>query len=102
MISDTFEFLGWNSFFLGGNMPVEGLLELLADKRPDVLCLSVSLSSHLEEFKETVRKAGARFPELEILAGGQAFRENAGRVKDAPRLHYLKSLEELDAWVANR
>ena len=83
-------------------MPVEGLLELLADKRPDVLCLSVSLSSHLEEFKETVRKAGARFPELEILFGGQAFLQSQDRVIDEPRLHYLKSLEELDAWVASR
>jgi len=99
MVSDTLELHGWNSYFLGANTPVEGLLELLGDKQPDVLCLSVSLSSHIGRFKETVQKSHARFPGLDILAGGQAFLPIKAEVNRDPHLRYLRSLDELEAWI---
>jgi hemerythrin-like metal-binding protein len=102
MISDTFEFLGWDSFLLGANTPVEGLLELVEEKHPEVLCLSMTLSSHMGRFKETVKKAHARFPGLDILAGGQAFLEETAEVNGDPHLRYLQSLDELEAWIAIR
>jgi methanogenic corrinoid protein MtbC1 len=101
MVSDTFEFLGWDSFFLGGNTPVESLLELLGEKHPEVLCLSVSLSRHIARFKETVKKTRSRFPGLEILAGGQAFGQGGAEVNGDPQVRYLRSLDELEAWIAN-
>jgi hemerythrin-like metal-binding protein len=102
MISDAFDFLGWDSFFLGANTPVEGLLDLLEEKQPDVLCLSVSLSSHIRRFKETVKKTHARFPDLAILAGGQAFLHNKAEAHRDPHLQILRSLDELEAWAATR
>jgi hypothetical protein len=102
MVSDTLEWHGWNSYFLGANTPVEGLLELLAEKQPDVLCLSVSLSSHIGRFNETVNKTHARFPELDILAGGQAFLPIKAELNNDPHLRYLSSLDELEAWIASR
>jgi hemerythrin-like metal-binding protein len=102
MVSDVFELHGWDSYFLGANTPVEGLLELIEKKHPDVLCLSVSLSDHLSQFKETVEKTLTRFPELNILAGGQAFLHNKDEFNSDPRLSYLGSLYELEAWIASR
>jgi len=102
MISDTFDFLGWDSFFLGANTPVDGLLELLADKQPDVLCLSVSINSHIRRFKETVKKTHAHFPGLDILAGGQAFLHYLAEANRNPHLQFLHSLDELEAWIATR
>ena len=99
MVSDTLELHGWNSYFLGANTPDESLLELLADKQPDVLCLSVSLSSHMGQFEETVKKTHARFPGLDILAGGQAFLPMKAEVNSDPHLRYLRSLDELEAWI---
>jgi hemerythrin-like metal-binding protein len=102
MVSDTLEFLGWDSYFLGANTPVEGLLELLVDKQPDVLCLSVSLSSHIGQFNEAVKKTRARCPALDILAGGQAFLPIKAEVNNDPHLRYLRSLDELEAWIAGQ
>ena len=101
MVSDMFELHGWDSYFLGANTPVEGLLDLIEEKQPEVLCLSVSLSIHVSPFIETVEKTRARFPELNILAGGQAFLNNTEEFNSAPRLSYLRSLYELEAWIAN-
>jgi hemerythrin-like metal-binding protein len=102
MVSDTLEWHGWDSYFLGANTPVEGLLELLGEKQPDVLCLSVSLSNHIGRFKETVKKTHARFPGLEILAGGQAFLQRRAEVNTDPNVRYLHSLDELEAWIASQ
>jgi len=99
MVSDTLKLHGWNSYFLGANTPAEGLQDLLADKQPDVLCLSVSLSCHIGLFKETVEKTRVLFPELEILAGGQAFLPIKDEVNSDPHLRYLRSLDELEAWI---
>ena len=102
MVADTLELHGWDSYFLGANTPVEGLLELLEEKQPDVLCLSVSLSSHTGRFKETVKKTRARFPGLDILAGGQAFLQRRAEVNTDPHVRYLHSLDELEAWIASQ
>jgi len=102
MVSDTLEWHGWDSYFLGANTPVKGLLELLEEKQPNVLCLSVSLSSHIGRFKETVKKTHAHFPGLEILAGGQAFLQRRADVSTDPHLQYLQSLDDLEAWIASQ
>jgi hemerythrin-like metal-binding protein len=102
MVSDTLELHGWNSYFLGANTPVDGLLEMIGEKQPDVLCLSVSLSSHMAQFKETVKKTHDRFPDLDILAGGQAFLPMKAEVNSDPHLRYLRSLDELELWIASR
>jgi hemerythrin-like metal-binding protein len=102
MVSDMFELHGWDSYFLGGNTPVEGLLELIEEKQPEVLCLSVTLSSHIGQFKETVEKTRSRFPDLNILAGGQAFFHNSNEGNGDPRLSYLRSLYELETWIESR
>ena len=101
MVSDMFELHGWDSYFLGANTPVEGLLEMLGEKQPDVLCFSVSLSSHISQFNETVEKVRTRFPDLSILAGGQAFLHNTAEVNSDPSLSYLRSLYDLEAWIAS-
>jgi methanogenic corrinoid protein MtbC1 len=102
MVSDTFEFLGWDSYFLSANTPIEGLMELIEEKQPEVLCLSVSLSSHIGNFNETVERTRTRFPGLDILAGGQAFTHNMTESNRDPHLQFLHSLVELEAWAATR
>jgi hemerythrin-like metal-binding protein len=102
MVSDTFEYLGWGSYFLGADTPVDGLLDLIGEKQPEVLCLSVSLTSHVGQFMDTVKMTRIRFPDLEILAGGQALAPNRFEIVNDPHLRYVRSLEELETWIARR
>jgi hypothetical protein len=60
----------------------------------------VSFSSHISNFKETVEKTRARFPQLDILAGGPAFLHGTEEFNSNPHLSYLRSLFELQTWIA--
>jgi len=102
MVSDTLELGGWDSYFLGANTPIKDLLDLLGKKQPQLLCLSVTLSSHLDHFQETVKKTRARFPNLDILVGGLALQTSQVAIAKDAHLHYLRTLDELERWIASR
>jgi hemerythrin-like metal-binding protein len=102
MVSDALELGGWDSYFLGANTPIKDLLDLLGKKQPQVLCLSVSLSSHLGRFHETVKKTRSRYPDMDILVGGQALQRGRVGIVNDSHLHYLRNLDELEAWIARQ
>jgi len=102
MVADTLELLGWDAYFLGANTPVDGLLALLGEKKAELLGLSVSLDSHLDSLCETATRARAAYPNLEILAGGQAIRDAGGGLLSIPNVHCLGSLLDFEAWITRR
>lgn len=73
MLSDAFETQGWDVVFLGADVPVADLIRQVDADRPDLLCLSLSLPSHLAQTRETVERLraelGNRCPT--IWVGGQ-------------------------------
>ena len=73
MLSDAFETQGWDVVFLGADVPVADLIRQVDADRPDLLCLSLSLPSHLAQARETVERLraelGNRCPT--IWVGGQ-------------------------------
>jgi MerR family transcriptional regulator, light-induced transcriptional regulator len=47
MVTDFFEMAGWNTFYVGSNMPTEEIVDTLVLRRADVLGISATISSHL-------------------------------------------------------
>lgn len=74
MLADAFETSGWNSIYLGADVPIADLARELDAGSPDLLCLSLSLPSHLAVARETLGRLrgelGSRCPP--IWVGGQA------------------------------
>lgn len=75
MLTDFFEMEGWDTHFLGANMPQETLLRYLRKHRPEVVAISVTLSYHVDL---AVKLIGAIRKEEEIgqtviLVGGMPF-----------------------------
>lgn len=80
MLSDLLEFAGWNSLFLGTNVPVQNLLGLCKTSGADLLALSATLPQHLEALTSQI-DAFRRDPalgKLIIMVGGAAFLGNPG------------------------
>jgi len=102
MVADIFELHGWDSYFLGGNVPVTDLLRMVEDKQPDVIGLSLTLYSHLPDLLRHIHSIHNAFPDIKMLVGGQAFHWG-GRdsVMNLPQTQLLDSspLEELENFI---
>lgn len=100
MVADIFEFHGWDGYFLGANTPVNALLDMAAAKRPDVVCLSLTLYANLPELLRHIRTLHARFPGMRVIVGGQALRWGGHDVLTAlPDVRLIYSLDELEAFI---
>lgn len=54
MICDLFEIEGWTTAYLGGSVPIEGLISIVKAKRPDLVVLSVALALHLPRLRAMI------------------------------------------------
>lgn len=74
MVADLMELQGWDTFFLGSNTPLKDLEEMIREKEPDYLALSVAIYFNMSKLEEILQRINQKFPDLQIIIGGQAFR----------------------------
>ncbi|MEI8029391.1 MAG: B12-binding domain-containing protein [Comamonadaceae bacterium] len=97
MIADFCELRGWRAPFLGANTPLADLLQLIEERRPNLLGLSLSIFFNLPSLLKALDAVSIRFPDLPILVGGQAFRWGAkAALQPYPNAKYIESLDELE------
>lgn len=72
MVCDIFEMNGWDSYFIGSNIPIEDLIDMIGEKQPDIVGLSISIYFNIPVLLNTIEYIKNNFPELEIIIGGQA------------------------------
>ncbi len=100
MISDVFEMNGWNSFFLGANMPAVELVEYVRNIRPDILAISLSLYFHLPDLEKLIRMINREIPDQRILVGGQAFTHGGiDAVNQYQNVVYKADLSETESYI---
>lgn len=64
---------GWDTYYLGANVPVEAIIHAIKDFAPDVLALSVTLTPHVKNTIDIIQKVKNIFPTLKIMVGGYPF-----------------------------
>lgn len=100
MVADIFELHGWDGYFLGANTPLKDLIQMIEEKRPNVLCLSLSIYSNLPGLLTAIENVKKSFPHLEILVGGQAFRwGGAESVVSLAGVRFLESIDALEDYL---
>lgn len=75
MVSDFMELEGWNTYYLGANMPVQSIVETLIKEKADILGLSVTMSFHIKEASDLISaiKANPQCADIKIVVGGYPF-----------------------------
>jgi methanogenic corrinoid protein MtbC1 len=73
MVSDLFEYNGWNSIYLGAAVPKEAMLHAIEENHPDLIGLSVTMPQHLPLCLEIVRAIREKNIDVKIAVGGRAF-----------------------------
>lgn len=100
MISEFLNLRGIQSFYIGAQVPVDSLIELLLKKKAGILAVSATMSDHLEDLG-TLTKLIRRNPklnDLKIILGGQALINS--HVSSVPHVNgYCTSFNDLDQWL---
>ena len=77
MVSDFLEMDGWDTYYIGANTPADSLIELIKNKKPDVVGLSVTMSFHIPELKALIERIYQEVEiernALKIVVGGRPF-----------------------------
>jgi MerR family transcriptional regulator, light-induced transcriptional regulator len=74
MLCDLLEMEGWNTIYLGANVPTAGIVDVLRDNRSDILAVSASMTFHIAAVREVIAAVRLASPEVRILVGGYAFK----------------------------
>jgi methanogenic corrinoid protein MtbC1 len=100
MVSDIFEMNGWRSYFLGANIPTIELIDFARSIKPDILAISISISSHMPLLQRMILMIKEEFPGLLILVGGQAFRNGGQEVlSKLENVIYLSDLKSAELFI---
>jgi MerR family transcriptional regulator, light-induced transcriptional regulator len=77
MTTDFFEMSGWDTTYLGSNLPVSSIIEHLNQQKTDVLAISATTMSHLSEVKSLISiiKNDPNLCDIKVLVGGKVFNE---------------------------
>lgn len=73
MIADTFQFHGWDTVFLGANVPTSDLLKEIERLKPAIINLSATIATHIPWIEEIIQQVKNRYSGMKILVGGRAF-----------------------------
>ncbi|PKN79280.1 MAG: hypothetical protein CVU48_05705 [Candidatus Cloacimonetes bacterium HGW-Cloacimonetes-1] len=75
MVTDILEMEGWDTWFLGANMPISGLIETLIEKQVHVLAVSATMTFHLPQVESIIKavRAEPKLARIQILVGGYPF-----------------------------
>jgi len=74
MLCDLLEMEGWNTIYLGANVPTAGIVDVLRDNHSDILAVSASMTFHIRSVREMIAAVRLARPETRILVGGYAFK----------------------------
>ena len=75
MVADFLEMAGWDSYFLGANTPSASILAAIAERKADILALSVTIHYNVEVARKLLSEI-RHSPDasgLKVLVGGRPF-----------------------------
>jgi MerR family transcriptional regulator, light-induced transcriptional regulator len=96
MVADFFEMDGWETYYLGANMPVQSILEAARDRKADMIALSVTMPRHLPDIQYLIRslRADRETAGAKIIVGGYPFRIVPDLWKQVGADSYAETAEE--------
>lgn len=78
MVADMFEMNGWNTDYLGANLPIEQLIAFIKENKPHLIALSITMPYHISVLKDTIDaiRNDEDLKQVKIMVGGRPFYNN--------------------------
>jgi methanogenic corrinoid protein MtbC1 len=100
MVAGYFEAAGWDTIFAGSNTPEHDIIQLIEEKKPDLVGISSSFYINVNRLIRLVHTIKSDFPEQEILVGGQALSEEHSKILSVyGNVHYITCLNGLEKYL---
>lgn len=73
MIADSFQYRGWDTVFLGANMPERDLMKEIDRQKPNFVLLSSTIPTHVAWVKRTIDDIRQMDSAVKVMVGGRPF-----------------------------
>ena len=75
MLSDLFEIDGWDTYYMGANMPEASIVSALIEQNPQLLAISVTMPFHIIKVHSLIKKirSSILLDKVKIMVGGYPF-----------------------------
>ncbi|MBC7889304.1 MAG: cobalamin B12-binding domain-containing protein [Ferruginibacter sp.] len=75
MVSDFFEMDGWDTYYMGSNMPDTSIISAAKEQQADILAISVTMPFHIHKAESLIKKirSDEEIASLKIIVGGYPF-----------------------------
>jgi len=103
IIADYFDFLGWHVFMPGANTPVNDIIYLINEHKPDLIGISNSFYLNLLRLLKYIDKIYEKYPEQKIIVGGQALsRGKEDLLEKYSNVTYISSIDDLNKYLKKK
>lgn len=96
MVIDFFEMEGWNTYFLGTNVPTQDIIKAIYKFKADVLAISATMPFNINGVENLIKavKNAENLNNVKILVGGNAFNKDKKLWKRIGADFYAHDAEE--------
>lgn len=107
MVSDFFEMDGWDTYYLGSNIPEAELIKSIRENDANLLAISVTLPIHISRVESIIRniRNSPDLKNLKIMTGGYPFRVIPGLTEkvgaDATAINARQAIIKANEIVSN-
>ncbi len=80
MVADLLELAGWDTIYLGGNVPIRDIVQVLVEHRADLLAASATMTYHLPAVIDLIAavRAEPACAGVKVMVGGRLFHAESG------------------------
>lgn len=103
MVADIFEMHGWDSLFLGSDVPSSEFISYINETSPELIAISLSIYSRMNQLQNLVIELTKLFPNIEIIIGGQAFRHGGKELfKSYNQIRIFENLIDIEKYIITK
>ncbi|MDA3846218.1 MAG: helix-turn-helix domain-containing protein [Vallitaleaceae bacterium] len=99
IISEYLKAIGYKSYYLGAMSPIESVINLIKETKPEVVAISVTTPDHIEDLKLLIEalKSSTSRDDMKIIIGGQGIINPVKIVKSVGADGYAYDYKSLKA-----
>lgn len=75
MVTDFLDAAGWNTYFLGSDIPTQSVIRAIQDRKANILAISATMSFNLDAVSSLIKavRSSKGCANVKIMVGGRAF-----------------------------